>query len=123
MGEDEVSVSDRDDFVTAYAAVRGCTRRRADALLQSVEIQYAEQENTTLRQQLDDIGGQQIQEESAERRRLTNEINDWKSWESRARGAAFLIARHLDNGHVVSGLVLQGKYDEALAFLERDKEH
>lgn len=81
-------MSIRNDFVAAYAAAKGCTPQAADGLLRRVEVEYAEAENTALRQQLDDVGGQRIQEEATARRhlyeqidRLTDELRELKKRE------------------------------------------
>jgi len=60
--------SPRDDFLTAYTAHWGCARIIADRHLRTIELTYAETQNAALMQQVDDMAGQEMKEESEVRK-------------------------------------------------------
>jgi hypothetical protein len=108
-------VSVRQDFINAYTAMWSCSAEYADGLLRHIELEFAEEQNKRLIRKVDELAGAQAHEESQERRRLRDEVNKWKDWEARARGATMQIVELTGHGGTsLTGRLQMGLYDEAL---------
>jgi len=105
---------DRDDFIEAYAAMRETSHRATDAILRGIEIARAERQNADLRQQVDAVSGQEMKQESEARRKLHDEINEWKDYEEQARGACVQIARLMGFSQEIQHHLIAGEYGAAL---------
>jgi hypothetical protein len=112
-------VTARQDFIHAYTQVWDCSTQYADSLLRQVETEYADAENKLLQDRVDNEAAKvMLAQETAA---LREQVNEWKSWEASARGAAMQIASTLGHDEILP-LLQAGEYDRATAALRKQAE-
>lgn len=154
----------RDDFITAYRQMYGCSETEADRTLRDVELAYATQQNTELQQALDEADGQHTVQTADYRQqidvlqrmletipnkhmkfglrlkdgtieepdqcadwcyacrteKLQADIDEWKTYEARARGFAMQFAALHEYTGPALAHIQAGDYAKALPIIERE---